>query len=404
MALVVAAAAAVSSGDGGGSQRLANATPEASVTAEADATAEANGTGAEVGVGAGVEVGTGSTTTTPPPPPPPPEWGPDRPFTTSMGAGLDNGRTRIERSLGCTAGGDADYWHFSSEAPLPPGVITGPQSTLPGDVRLAADVHSPFHAIRVAPEPIPGPADDSAFLLPGASRVALSNNRGTVKLALESGTCDRAGQTLDFDGLTARTGNRPGAWKIVSSTGSYRQAKGSGNFDLEASVSPGADNPWALTLRGAVAVIQPKLDVKVVETFWGRDGVDYAKRQVGVVYEVTNVGAGDSFNVFLTKASSPTPGASLVAIIINGDNILIDGNTPVGQFPRALGDLAAGKKERVILKWQLPLPAGNPPCGLVILGCQIDTKLTFSLPDALDVATTPEFVRTVRAPDLPPPA
>lgn len=404
-AVGVAAAAIVTSGDGGGSQQLANAITEANATTEADATTGSNATvEADVGISASVEIGTGSTTTTTQPPSTTPQWGPDRPFTTSVGAGLGNGRTRIERSLGCTAGGDSDYWHFSSEAALPPGVLTGPRSTLPGDVRLAADLHSPFHAIRVAPEPIPGPADDSAFLLPGASRVALSNNRGTVKLALESGTCDRAGQTLDFDGLTARTADRPGAWKIVSSTGSYRQATGSGDFDLEADVSPGADNPWALTLRGAVAVIQPKLDVKVVETFWGRDGVDYAKREVGVVYDVTNIGAGDAFNVLLTKASSPTPGASLVAIIIDGDNILIDGNTPVGQFPRALGDLAAGERERVVLKWQLPLPAGDPPCGLVILGCQIDTKLTFSLPDALDVATTPEFVRTVRAPDLPPPA
>jgi hypothetical protein len=389
----VLAVAVMSSGGGGGApQRLANS--EGGPTVEA-------GVGLEAGVT--VDLG-GSTTTTTTPTTLPPVLGPSRPFTAAVGAGLGNGRTRIERSLGCNAGGDADYWHFSSEAPLPAGVITGPQSILPGDVRLAADVHSPFHAIRVAPEPIPGPAADSAFLLPGASRVALSNNRGTVKLALTSGTCDRAAQTLDFDGLTARTADRPGAWTIVSSTGAYRQAQGSGAFDLEADVSPGADNPWSMTLRGGVAVIQPELQVRVVETFWGRDGVDYAKRQVGVAYDVRNAGAGDSFGVFLSAASSPTPGASLVAIIIDGDNILIDGNTPVGKFPRALGDLASNETARVVLKWQLPLPAGNPPCGLVILGCEIDTRLTFSLPDALDVATTPSFTVRVKAPDLPPPA
>ncbi|MGH9282307.1 MAG: hypothetical protein ACRD0S_05165 [Acidimicrobiales bacterium] len=122
-----------------------------------------------------------------------------------------------------------------------------------------------------------------------------------------------------------------------------------------------------------------------MRSFWGRDGVDYAKRQVAVVYDVTNTGPGDSFGTFLQAASSPTPGASLIAIIINGDNLLIDGNTPVGTFPRALGDLATGETARVTLKWQLPLPAGNPPCGLVILGCEIDTTITFRVPDALDV-------------------
>lgn len=350
---------------------------------------------------AGIATATGSVPSNPPTGVP----GPARPFTATVGVGADNGRTRIERSLGCAAGGDADYWHFQSEAPLPAGVLTAATSTLSGDLRLFADVHSPVHAIRATPEPVPGPTDDSAFLLPEASRVALSNQRGTVKLALAAGSCARGGQALDFDGITARTNDRPGTWAVVSSTGSYRSAAGSGDFDLEANVSPGADNPWKLVLRGGVGVLQPALKASIVETYWGRDGVDYAKRQVAVVYDVTNTGPGDSFGTFLQTASSPTPGASLIAIIINGDNILIDGNTPVGQFPRALGDLAAGETARVTLKWQLPLPAGNPPCGLVILGCEIDTTLTFRLPDALDVAANPDpsFTLRAKAPNLPPP-
>lgn len=336
---------------------------------------------------------------------PGPVPGTPRAFTTTVGVGLANGRTRIERSLGCGAGGDADYWHFASEAPLPAGVITGPLSTLAGDLRLAADVHSPNHAVRATPEPVPGPADDSAFLLPAASRVALSNQRGTVKLRLNAGSCTAGGQTLDFDGTTARTNEKPGTWTIVSSSGSYRSAAGSGDFDLEADVSPGADNPWKLVLRGGVGVLQPALAVNLVETYWGRDGVDYAKRQMAVVYDVTNTGPGDSFGTFLQTASSPTPGASLIAIIINGDNLLIDGNTPLGTFPRPLGDLAAGETARVTLKWQLPLPAGNPPCYLTILNCQIDTTLGFRVPDALDVAATPDPSFTLRAtaPNLPPP-
>ena len=349
---------------------------------------------------------TSGTTAAAPASPPTGVPGPPRAFTATVGLGANNGRTRIERSLGCSAGGDADYWHFQSEAALPSGVLTAPSSTLPGDLRLFADVHSPAHAVRATPEPVPGPTDDSAFLLPEASRVALSNQRGTVKIELAAGSCARGGQALDFDGTTARTNDRPGTWTIVSSSGSYRSAAGSGDFDLEADVSPGADNPWKLVLRGGVGVLQPALKASIVDTFWGRDGVDYAKRQVAVVYDVTNTGPGDSFGTFLQAASSPTAGASLIAIIINGDNILIDGNTPLGQFPRALGDLAAGETARVILKWQLPLPAGNPPCGLVILGCEIDTTLTFRVPDALDVAASPDpsFTLRAKAPSLPPPA
>ena len=333
--------------------------------------------------------------------------GPPRPFTTTLGVGLANGRTRIERSLGCSAGGDADYWHFQSEAALPAGVLTGAQSTLAGDARLSADVHSPSHAIRATPEPVaaPGPVNDSAFLLPDASHIGLSNQRGTVKLALSSGTCAPGAQTVDFDGTTAKTNEKPGTWTIVSSSGSYRSAAGSGDFDLEADVSPGADNPWKVVLRGGVGVLQPALGVTLVNTYWGHDGVDYVKRQVAVVYDVTNTGPGDSFGTFLQTASSPTPGASLIAIIVNGNNLLIDGNTPLGTFPRSLGDLASGETARVTLEWQLPLPAGNPPCGLVILNCQFDTTLTFRVPDALDVALAPDpsFTLHAQAPNLPPP-
>jgi hypothetical protein len=339
----------------------------------------------------------------------PPVLGTPRAFQTAAGQGLANGRTRIERSLGCASGGDADYWHFQSEAPLAAGVLTGPTSKVPGDLRLYADIHSPHHGIRATPEPpVEGPDLDSAFLLPDGSHVGLSNRRGTVKLRLRSGDCDNRegeGATLDFDGTTATLDHddEPASWEIVSSTGSYRLAEGSGWFDLSANVSPGADNPWSLVLNGAIAVLQPRLEVEVADTFWGRDGVDYVRRHMGVVYDVTNVGSGDAYGVLLSSASSPTPGATLIAIIINGDNILIDGNTPVGSFPRSLGDLASGEHTQVTLKWQLPLPAGNPPCGLVILDCEIDTTLGFTLPDALDVATTPSFTLPAKAPHLPPP-
>ncbi|HET7488735.1 MAG TPA: hypothetical protein VFJ85_12460 [Acidimicrobiales bacterium] len=342
-----------------------------------------------------------ATATTVPAAPPP--TGPLRSFSTTVGVGANNGRTRIERSLGCAAGGDADYWHFQSETALPAGVVTGPASTLPGDLRLYADVHSPDHGIRATPEPVPGPLQDDAFLLPDASRVALSNQRGTVKLRLQSGTC--ASRTVDFDGTTARTNEKPGTWTVVSSSGSYRYAAGSGDFDLEADLSPGADDPWKLVLRGAVGVVQPAIGAKIVDTYWGRDGVDYAKREVAVVYDVTNTGPGDSFNTLLKAASSPTPGTSLVKIVINGNGILVDGNTPVGTFPRALGDLASGETARVTLVWQLPSVSNNPPCFLTLLNCQFDTTLTFQVPDALDVPVSPDPSVTLHAtaPSLPPP-
>ncbi len=355
-----------------------------------------------------VSASSGTTSTTSPPIDEP-TLGAPRAFSASLGKGLANGRTRIERSLGCASGGDADYWHFQSESPLPAGVLTGATSTLPGDLRLYADVHGPHHGIRSDPEPpVEGPDQRSAFLLPDGSHVGMSNQRGTVKLRLQSGSCDgRTGDgfTLDFDGTTASVDHDEATaiWEIVSATGSYRAAEGIGWFDLSADVSPGADNPWSLLLDGSIAVLQPRLDVGIADTYWGRDGVDYAKRQVAVVYDVTNVGSGDAFGVLLRSAASPTPGASLISIIINGDNILIDGNTPLGTFPRSLGDLESGERTQVTLTWQLPLPAGNPPCGLVILDCEFDTTLGFTLPDALDVATTPSETLHAKAPHLPPP-
>lgn len=325
------------------------------------------------------------------------------PRSVAVHAASANGRTRIEESLRCDGTeGVAGYWHLQGEQALAPGTLTAPTNPLTGDLRLFADLHSPHHTIRTSPEPLaaPGPTSQSAYLLPYASRVALSNARGTVKLALASGSCTRGGATFDFDGSQASGG---GTWAVESSTGSYRAAVGTGTFRLDASVLPGADNPWALALTGALQVLQPQLTAEVVETYWGRDGVDYLKRQVAAVYRITNVGAGDTYGAQLTGASSPTPGASLIRILINGKNLLIDGNSPLATLPRSLGDLASGEDVLVTIVWQLPLPANYPPCKLTVLGCEITTNLTMSAPDALDLPTTHSATLTVRAPDLPPP-
>jgi hypothetical protein len=329
--------------------------------------------------------------------------GANRAIATSLSAA--NGRTRIERSLPCDGSrGDAGYWHLQGETGLPGGVLTA--AAQPGDARLFVDLHSPHHTIRTSPEPVatPGPIPSSAYLPADSSRVSLSNARGTVKLGLVGGSCPTGDQAPDlpfsFDGASTSGG---GTWSIISSSGSYRQAAGTGSYNLRADVLPGADNPWSIGVNGTIAVLQPDLDVELADVYWGHDGVDYALRQVAAVYRVTNNGAGDSYGAALTAASSPTPGASLIRILINGHNLLIDGNTPMGGFPRSIGDLAAGEVVDVTVVWQLPLPAGNPPCKAVILGCAIDTSLTFSAPDALDLPTTHSASIPVKAPNLPPP-
>lgn len=326
------------------------------------------------------------------------------PRAIGVTAAAANGRTRIERSLPCDGSqGDAGYWHLQAEQPLPAGVLTGPGSTVPGDLRLFADVHSPHHTIRVAPEPVatPGPIADAAYLLPDASRVALSNARGTVKLGLAAGACPPGPMPLAFDGTHASGG---GTWTILSSSGAYRDAVADGTFSLDADVRPGADNPWSLRLDGAIQVLQPQLDVRLHDVYWGRDGVDYASRQVAAVYQITNIGAGDSFGAALTAASSSTPGASIIRITINGEDLLPQGNTPLGGFPRSIGDLASGEQVLMTVVWQLPLPAAHPPCKKVIFGCEIATDLTFSTPDALDLPVVTSVSIPVKAPNLPPPA
>lgn len=306
----------------------------------------------------------------------------------SPGAGAAAGRINTGES--CAEGGKGGSWHYGYEASLPNNVLTN-SAPIPGDLRLNLDLHSEKHQVRTAPEPLgAAPPDPTAFLLGDSSRVSMSNRRGTVRLALQSGSCDAP--SLAFNGTTA-AGN--GTWGIVGSSGAYRQAAGSGTFALRADVAPGADNPWDLRLSGSIAVLKPKLKVEVTDTYWGFLGAHYALRWVSVIYKVTNVGQGDAFDVRLTGASSPTPGVALIGPI--------DGNVALGPIPQNLGDLSAGESERVLLRWQLPLPAKTPPCQLVILGCAFDNTLTFRVPDALDDVTVQSSTARAVAPNLPPP-
>jgi hypothetical protein len=269
-------------------------------------------------------------------------------------------------------GGEGNYRDYLLTTTVPGGVV----SNLPGNLRANLDVQ------HDGVEPPVGPVTTNAFLLGHASHATFSNQRGAMQLELSSGTC--AKPTLPFDGTTV---SGSGAWSIDpgsdGNTGSYRQATGSGTFTLRADVAPGADNPWSLVLKGSMAVLQPLMSVTVVNTFWGNLGLDYAVRNVSVVYRITNTGLGDSFGDTLTASSSPTAGV-----------------TPLGITPQPLGDLAAGASTTVTLRYHLSLLA---PCVLVILNCNFNSTLTATMPDALDVPSTQTASAPATAPALPPP-
>ena len=321
--------------------------------------------------------------------------GPPRAFTTSLTSATGSGR--IDPGLSCAQGGEGGYWHYDYEAPLAAGVITGPQSTLASTSRLHLDLHSEDQIVRATPgEPLPG----KAWLQGTESAVTMSNQRGTVRLALRSAGGDGAGcdspHNLTFDGTTTS-----GAltWGITEATGSYRDAIGTGTAQLRADVAPGADNPAQLDLTGNIAVLQPSLKLEMVDSYWAFLGAHYLLRYVTVIYRVTNTGPGDAFNVRLTAASSPTTGVKLV-----GPLPFNTATQSLGPVPQHLADIPSGGSEIVRLRWGLPSPSGNPPCKLVILGCKFDTTLTFEMPDALDVVG-PLKSATVqaKAPDFPPP-
>jgi hypothetical protein len=278
----------------------------------------------------------------------------------------------------CAEGGDGAHWHYDYGSQLKPGVFSG----LAGEVRAHLDLHSEDDATRIDPDPDP-PFDGTgagAFLQGEESHASLLNQRGTVKLRLRSGTCDDP--TLAFDGRNAAGA---GTWTVDRGVGAYRDATGSGTFTVEqAEVGPGADNAISLLLNGEIDVLQPALQVDVVDAYWGLLGADYLLRRVTVVYRITNTGPGDSFASKLTGASSPNAGVGVRD----------------GYVPKYLGDLGQAESELVKVKYQLGLVE---PCALVVLGCEFDVNVRVLLPDALDRPDTQSQTVRVRAPDFPPP-
>ena len=309
----------------------------------------------------------------------PDPYGAEKPLTLDV-SGV-NGAGVIDRpGRSCGEGGNGAHFHYGYGAELPAGAFT----SLPADVRLHLDLHAEASGA-------PQPAYAKAFMLGESSSVAISTERGTIRLALKSGTGSCDDPNLGFDG-TKLTAPATGTWRVVEATGSYRQARegaGANTFELSAEVAPGADNAFRLKLNGAVKVLKPALELRVKKTYWGFLGADYALRRVTVVYEVRNAGRGDAYGVTLTDVTSPTAGVAVLGPKVQKLGDLAGGEDPAG-----------GETEDARVKFQFGL---SKPCSLVILNCRFDGTLAVSMPDALDQPI--QFTRTVQAtaPALPPP-
>ncbi|WP_436794814.1 hypothetical protein [Actinospongicola halichondriae] len=275
----------------------------------------------------------------------------------------------------CDDGGSGAYWHYDYGTDLPQGTL----GDLPVELRTHLDLHSDIvRQPNTSGATPPAPESPSAFLQGIESHASFLTDRGTVKIRLSSGDCETP--TLGFDGSIA---SGTGTWTVDRGTGAYREATGSGVFDLTAEVNPGADNTLSLDLNGDLDILEPELQSEVVSTYWGGLGVDYVSRRVTVVYEITNVGPGDAYGVVLDAAGSPTSGV--------GD---------LGPAPQGIGDLLAGQSAIVQVRYQLGL---LNPCLLVLLGCDFDSSLELTVPDALDRPTAVTLSNEVEAPTLPPP-
>jgi len=278
--------------------------------------------------------------------------------------------------LPCSQGGNGDNRQYQLQSALAPGAFSGLASSLVATVDVFTD-----NALA----PVSG--GSNSYLLTANSHASLENDRGTVQLLLTAsgpanavGTCPQG--RLSFDGTTV---SGSGTWTVGPSTGAYRNAAGSGTFNLTASLLPGATNPWSLQLNGTVTIGEPTLAMGSATPFWGSLGLDYFTRIVSVTYTVKNTGAGDAFATALTGVTSPTPGV-----------------TPLGPTALPLGDIPAGKSVSFTERYQLGKGLGQP-CIAVVLNCTFKTVLSIDMPDAFDVHGVQTATATVTAPPLPPP-
>jgi hypothetical protein len=288
------------------------------------------------------------------------------PQSLALSATAVNGQGTSALGTTCGDGGQGDTWSYTYSAPLGGGTF----SSLPGTVTLALELH----ANPVALDPR---SYTNGFLGPNAA-TTLSNTRGTLRLAMTSGSC--VSPTLSFNGTTA---SGTGTW-VPAGTGAYRQATGSGTFAIfGAGVGPGTTNPVSLNINGTITVLQPVLAITNAKAVWATP-TDLINRKLTVTYTVKNNGPGDAFGVTLIGVHPTTGGVT-------------------AQFPpntvRAVGDIAASKTRTV--KVVYTLAKANPPCTAIITGCTVNAQLTLHVPDALDVPLSPDPTYNTSAQPLP---
>jgi len=290
-----------------------------------------------------------------------------RALHVSTGGANGSGRADVP-GLGCARGGDGSSWHYGYESTLPAGTLTA----LPAALRMNLDVH--------ADEALVSQGAPTAFLQGSESTVSLVNERGTLVLRLsDGGSCSH--RTATHTGPSVAT---TGGWDLAHGSGAYATAGGSGDFQVQADVAPGADNPWSLTLDGELTVGQPQLEVTSAGSSWGASGIallDFLLRRPTILLRITNTGAGDAFGVRITSAASSTPGVTLASVP-----------------PIEVGDLLAGESRTVRLQYQLELLR---PCVLLILRCPFQVAIGTAATDALDAPVSDLDAVEVSAPPVP---
>ncbi|MFI1172792.1 hypothetical protein [Streptomyces melanogenes] len=239
----------------------------------------------------------------------------------------------VTSAVGCPSGPLDATRHLTGSTALNPGVFSSLASQLSVDL--------PFR-VGATQAALPGPD----------ARVALTNARGTLALALTSGDC--AMPTLSYNGTTV---SGSGTWSVVPDTtpaNAYRGATGSGTFTVTSDVTPGTGKLWTLNLSGNVTLLQPQVAV-TQRAFWG--GINnYFTRTLSVEYRIRNTGPGDAFGVKLVDA---LPTDSRI--------------TRLGPVPQTVGAITAGGSARAVVRYRV--------CAL---SCRFTATTQTFLTDALD--------------------
>ncbi|WP_330295619.1 hypothetical protein [Streptomyces sp. NBC_00503] len=205
-------------------------------------------------------------------------------------------------------------------------------------------------------------------------RVTLTNARGSLTLALSSGSCASPSMTSNGTNVSGT-----GTWTVVADTAagnSYRQATGSGTFSITAGITVGGGRAWTLQLLGTADVLQPTLAV-THRAFWGGP-FNYLSRTLSVEYRIRNTGPGDAFGVVLTDAPPTAPGI-----------------TRIGTVPQTVGAVPAGTEKAVVVRYRV--------CGIAAIGCRFTADVQLHVADALDAGGTVSVQRTVQVPVSPVP-